>query len=239
MPILPEKHVAMQTSDVQRLDGALFRDDKLLRSAMHGVAAPSYHGTPGVLDYEAEMCESLYLSTDASGIRSFFMVAPTTLAVGNSRVPAVFMGLSAVREDLKGTGQSRSLFRAFAADVRRRERLTGQRELLFATFATPSTLFAFEQLFADVSPRRDGTFHSQYTEALPAIHQFLRTSCDPDVPFRLPGHAKTTRYSAAERSRIASICERKDFDLFRRLNIKEESGDRLIMCARVPMEVAD
>jgi hypothetical protein len=199
---------------------------------MHAVAAPSYDGAPAVLDYEANLSDELYVLTDALGIRCFFMCASVELASGPARQPAVFMGLSAAREELKGTGEVRQLFLEFARDVREREARHGRRELLFATFATPSTHRTFELLFDEVAPTAGGDYDEQYRPWLPEICSFLRAAGDPNVPFRLPSHARGTRYSAAETARIASICQRKNFDLFTRLDVDERRGDRLILCAR-------
>jgi hypothetical protein len=219
------------TDEIRRIDGAAFRDDPELLAAMNELVRPSYEGTPAVLDYEVSICDTLYLLSDDAGLVCFFLAGATELAVADAPLPAVFMGLSATREGTKGSGQVRVLFRAFASDVREREACLGTRILLFATFATPSTFYTFELLFSDVAPLRDGSYRSDYLPALPAIQRFLRSQADPVCPFRLPAHAKGTRYSLAERQRIADICLRKDFKLFEKLDIDESRGDRLIICA--------
>lgn len=219
---------------VRRIVHGAFRNDAALLASMHELVAPSYDGVPAVLDYELAICDTLYLLTDELGLVSFFMTAATELQIADARVPAFFMGLGATRQSAKGRGQIRDLFLAFADDVRAREATTTERVLLFATFATPSTLYAFETLFVDVAPVRSGGYRDEYLPALPAIRDFLRTSADPQCPFRLPRHAKGTRYSVSERLRLADICRRKNFTLFEMLDVDEARGDRLVLCAHAP-----
>jgi hypothetical protein len=222
----------MTETTLSRIARGAFRRDPRLLAAMHDLVRPSYEGTPAVLDYEVSICDTLYLLSDEAGLICFFLTGTAELRVAGTLVPAVYMGLSATREGTKGSGHIRQLFEALANDVSEREAVLSARVLLFGTFATPSSLYGIELLFSDVAPHRDGTYRDEYLPALPAIHTFLESHADPACPFRLPGHATGTRYSVAERARIADICRRKDFKLFDLLDVDESRGDRLVLCAR-------
>jgi hypothetical protein len=238
-----QKEPVMQRANqrIEVLDCHEFRHDAVLRALMIELAAPSYEDPVALLSRDLQRCDTLYLASDVKGdLVAFFMVAHEMLALNNQqRIPTIYLGLSATRQDTKNTGRIMALYGRCMLDAMNWQQEVGQDILLWATTATPTIYLAARTLCQDVNPRLDGTYSAESAQ----IAQALRRAFGYDLPhmdihpFVLKGVAHRTRYSATEVARNTKIMIRKGFSLFEDLGIDEAQGDRLLFTLRLPREV--
>ena len=209
--------------------GGSFRGDTSLLGEMHALLVPSYCDPRSLLLREVEHCDTLYIARDADQcLSAFFLVAWESLVVGGRPLPAVYMGLSAAREDTKNTGQIRELYAQFLGEAAEWQEATKQRLVLWFTTATPSAYLAAAALFGGLQPRTDGGYSVDSVLVAASIRQrYYTSSSRPAHPFVLPNVAGDTRYSESERDRIARVCERKRFTLLADLGVNESDGARV------------
>jgi len=151
--------------------------------------------------------------------------------------PAVYCGLTAAREDLKGSGASKHCFAYFLRDVRAWEEAHGERVLLWAMTATPSAFNIINSVFANASPNLLGHMDSDLTELLEVGKHKWGWNCAVDHPFVVKGLVHASDFSEAERNRIRGLKDKHEFDQFERWNLKEEEGDRCILTFRAPRTI--
>ncbi|MBN9518159.1 ester cyclase [bacterium] len=215
-------------------DGA-FRADPALLAEIATVAADSFLDTTDRLTRELDRCDTLYLLRGPTGeLDCFFLVAHHHLDVGGHQIPALYLGLSAARPEVKGTGLAVRLYDRCAVDARGWERAHGARLVAWAMTVTPGVYRAACRVFAGVQPDLDG----EYT---PALRRRQPAQCGRGSdsgrrgggghPFVLPGVAGV-RYTDGERRRTPARPERAA--LFGRLGVEETRGDRLLLVAQVP-----
>jgi hypothetical protein len=199
------------------------------------ILVPSYETTPdALLERAVAHCTDAYLGHADGALAAFFMVAWETLVVDGREHPAVYLGLSAEGADHGATDVS-ILYRAFIEDACGWEREQDQRLLLWGTTATPSAFWAVERLFTDGQPLRSGEvapWAEPVFAAIRAQHYATLPHGPADPPFVLRRAARSTRYAAAERERIARIETRRGFRLFRDIGLEEPRGDRIAFVCR-------
>lgn len=164
------------------------------------------------------------------------MVAWETIEVEGQCLPALYAGLSAVRQENNNTGLAAHLYNYSMFEAQEWQRHHQQKLTIWATIATPLAFYAAEKILANTQPRLDGSFSEESAKIARAIQRRLLTGDQmlPQHPFVLPGVAIGTRYSDMAKQRIAAVCEAKRFDLFKQLGIEETKGDRLLLICEVP-----
>jgi hypothetical protein len=200
--------------------------------------AHSYVDPTALLEREFEHNDLLYYVRDDEGrLVAFFMVARERLTIDGRSIPAVYLGLSATSRDTKGSGRVRRLYASFIAEARGWQRALDRPLLLWGTTATPSAYHAADLLFDCLEPGRDGACSREGAAAANALRGRYGLGPAHEHPFVLPAVAAGTRYSPDEESRIDSICQQREFDLFARLGVNQRRGDRLLLVCRVPERV--
>ena len=211
-----------------------FRKDAGLVEEIRELVTPSYVDPSALLARELAHCDTLYARRGDDGrLQTFFLTANERIETPLGPIPTVYLGLSAARADLKNTGVVRSVYVRFLDAAAAWEQATGERLLLWYTTATPSAYHASRLLFTGGEPSLNGEFSEEGAKIALALRRRLGV-VDHDHPFVLPEIATNTRYSPAEVARIDRVVTKSGFTLFRRLDIEEKRGDRLLAIARVP-----
>jgi hypothetical protein len=202
-----------------------------LVDALARLVAPSYAPGCAVLADELLRCDLLYLATDAEGPCAFLLVARVRLPVGPEHRQARYLGLSGARDERSGA----AVIARFTADVQDEEEARGKRLLLFAATAAPAAVRNAHAFWTDVQPAPDGSFREELLPLADAARAWLGAGGCADRPFVLSRLARGIRYSAGERRRILDEFHGESGELFRRLEIEEARGDRLLLLCSVPL----
>lgn len=218
-------------------EGLSFRRSEHLVQALRNMIAPSYVITDTLLERELATCDVAYLLHDDRGLASVFLVGHHDLTVGQSRRRALYMGLSATRQDLKNTGHVRNLYRSAMSDAAAMEQTLGERLIVWGVTASPSPFYGTHKVWANTQPMFDGTYSRTAGEVAIAIRDYLKLDRTNGHPFVLRRLAKGTRYSQAERDRISAVCAKHRFFLYDELGVDETQGDRLLLVCEVPGEL--
>lgn len=231
----------MSRPNVEVLRATEFRTDVTLHAELLEVAAPSYVDPRALLNRDLSRCDTLYLARDTSGgLLGFYMTAFETLQVEQSAVPAMFLGMSASRQDMKDTGRITMLYARGLAEAMDWESRNAQRLVLWGTTVTPIVYLGVWSSLADVSPQPDGSYSPASLPIADAIRRHLGIRAEPaGHPFALEGIALDTHYSARERARIARVCRLKRFTLFDALGIDDTREDRLLFLGHTPKRPED
>jgi hypothetical protein len=210
------------------------RADPRLVSEIRDLLAPSYEDARAVLDRELDNNSDAYLLTnDAGRLDAFFMVGwgrPPQIA----GMSAVYLGLSACRQEHKGRGLTIRLYRQFIRDAATWEATHQERLLLWATTAYPLILAVFYRFFDVLAPRPDGVCTDEVSRLAWDLRSQLagRYRAGPH-PLVFRGVATATRYSDGEFARLEASRSQLDHDLFREWEIDERRGDRLLLLGHV------
>ncbi len=224
---------------IELVSGDELRRNAWLRTELALLAAPSYADATAILAREVAACTHLYLGRDRQNrLAGFFMTGREYLDTDQG-LPLVHVGWSACRADLKNSGATMALFERCIVDTQAWERTLGRHALLWSTTASPTIYLGVTRFLANVEPRFDGSYSSEGGRLVQLLRARLGApaSADGEHPFALRAVATATRYSEAERARIAQIISRKRFGLFARLGIDEAREDRLIFIARTPVDI--
>ncbi len=224
---------------VELVSGERLRRNSWLQTELALIAAPSYDDASAILAREVAACTHLYIGRDSAGLLAGFFMTGRELMPAALGPPLVHVGWSATRHDLKNSGATMALFERCIRDVQRWERRIGRRALLWSTTASPTIYLGVSRFLAEVEPTVDGHYSSEGAHHARRLRERLGAppAADGVHPFVVHGVARATRYSLAERQRIARICDRKGFSLFTRLGIDEQREDRLIFIARTPDDI--
>lgn len=225
--------------DIELIPGEELRRNVWLQTELALIAAPSYDDASAILAREVADCTHLYIGRDPDGqLAGFFMVSRDSLGA-EPGLPLVHVGWSASRHDLKNSGATMALFERCILDVQAWERQLGRRALLWSTTASPTIYLGVSRFLAHVEPNRDGGYSAEGARLARLLRERLgaQPPAADEHPFAVRGIATATRYSPAERQRIARICARKGFSLFDQLDIDESREDRLIFIARTPADI--
>jgi hypothetical protein len=215
-----------------------FRDDGVLLAALCEIVGPSYEDPTALLVRELQHCDTLYLGTDDEGrLACFYFVAWESLDVDGLARPAVYLGLSATRDDLKGRGGALSVYACWLMELAAREQASETSFVLWGTTATPLVYMNAHAALTDLNPLPDGGYSDDAVRTARAIRAQLNIPEEDGYPFLLKGVAVGTRYSKVEAARIASVSSRRQFTLFDRLGVVEARGDRLLFVALSPWSI--
>lgn len=224
---------------IERIDGWGAAASHPLRRRVRALVGPSYVDPGPLLEREMDHCDTIYVAQDDDGeLLAFYLVAWETVAWGRGGGrTCVYLGLSASRDDAKGRGFARRLYKRCLLDARRWEERHRREVLLWGTTATPLVYGLAARFLRDMEPRPDGGF----SEAGAAAAHRLRAHANwppprgTEHPFVLRGVARDTAYSARERGRLTHASRR--CGLLDRLGVQEARGDRLLFIACVPERI--
>jgi hypothetical protein len=207
-------------------------NDRTLEPSLVRVIEDTYVDFRPLLDREFKKCNRIYVlrADESSPVVGFFMVAFPTTCDGSS---LVYLGLSAIQSDLRGSGLIQNLYKKFDEEICEFENRNGSPVLMWATTATPSALKFIHKLWAQAEPLLDGTY-SRIGGALAEEirEQHFPKSPKSDHPFVIKQAVPDTLYSSDERSRIITTSFQKRDLFFEKLDIDERQGDRLLVICR-------
>lgn len=237
----PLKAIGEEQIESPRIDvvsGAKLRANTQLKQEISSIVDSSYEDPTALLAREFGHCSTVYLKRNSLGelLCVFFIGERTAIVVDDETYPALFLGLSAARQDIKDTGTIGAVYRKGIEDVIDWDELTGERTLLWWTTATPRILLVnAKRMLKSVEPQLDGTYSPWAGRVACALRELLHVMppAPDEHPFVLRGVAKATRYSEGERNRIDEISQHKQLTLFNRLGINE-AEDRLLCFAFAP-----
>ncbi|MFT3947816.1 MAG: hypothetical protein QM763_12680 [Agriterribacter sp.] len=208
-----------------------FSSDLKLKEEILSLVKPSYVDPTSLLEREFANNDTIYLIRyESTNLVAFFMTGDDSF----EDITVTYMGLSAVRHEYKNSGVGKQVYMAQIEDSLHLQEKMQTDIWCWGTTATPSAFFSIHKLWEYTSP--DINFYYS-NEALNLAHKICdrhRYEFIPNNPFVLKNVAKKTKYSDSERKRIAEFIEKKNFGLFDKLNINEESGDRLLMVFKLP-----
>lgn len=208
-----------------------FKYDNNLKQEILELVRPSYIDPSSLIDREFEYNDTIYLARDnAKDLIAFFMTGDKSF--NNYKI--IYMGLSAVRHEYKNSGIGKIVYLAQIEDSLLEQDKIKKQILCWATTATPSAFYSIHNLWDNASPTIDFKTNLKHTELAKQICNRQEYTFADYNPFVLKGVAKNTRYSIQERERINDFIRKKDFKLFKELNINEEQGDRLLMLFHLP-----
>ena len=212
-----------------------WRDPRQLIEILLPVARDAYEDAELLILKDLRMSDRVYLLRDQDGVVHGFLMAgfeqPVDVSLAERRT--AYVGLGAVRPDLRGTGSCLPLFRAFIRDGQLKEAQDGCSYLVWATTASPTVWNLFSGLFRDVAPVLGKPITQTQIEWANRIRASMRTGRlqEPEDPFYWPNHKPDIRYSLAEWQRIQK--ETGGFP-YRDFTIDERRGDRLLMIGHLP-----
>lgn len=210
--------------------------DSRLVAEMLELIAPSYVDAGPLVERELRINTTGYLLRDAERLKAFFLVGYGFPGRVGGEL-AVFLGLSACREEDKNRGLPLRLYRQFIADGLAWEASHGERLRLWATTAHPLIWSICRRLWDVECPRQDGTF----TPEAAALAWELRGQLPEryrrgEHPFICRQSATGTLYSEQEVGRCEAARGKLSHDIFGQFQIDERRGDRLLMLARLTAE---
>jgi hypothetical protein len=218
--------------DIARLEKGVWHPE--LIDELERLIAPSYGPGAMVLADELLRSDRLYLARDAQGLAAFMLVARVRLPVGVESRQARYVGLSAVRQDQRGSGGALAALHArFSADVRSEEARLGCRLLVFSTTDTPLGLRRARALWGEVQPA-DTSFPVDLGLVARAAARWLGAATSRQHPCVLPGLGTLRRHGAGNREWIETEADRREVDLIRQLGVDEANGDRLLLFCSLP-----
>lgn len=213
------------------------RQDNAFCAAILDLLAPSYEDPSAIMKRELAHCDTVYMAFSEDGrMESFFMVGHEVIDVEAQSVSAVYLGLSATREELKSGGAGRAVYarwQAEDADLRQR---SVRPLVVWCTTATPLVYLFITKLQPTAEPFMDGSYTPRWLSFVNASRQRLGL---PEAvrgghPFLLKAVARDTRYSVAEELRIREICRTRGFSLFDKVGLDQGMGDRLLVVGDFP-----
>jgi hypothetical protein len=201
--------------------------------AIENITSDSY-ANPGVLlEQEFIKNNEVYLSISENGqLDAFFMVGWSTLRFQDQEIDCVFLGLSAVKPEHKGTRLVPSLYSRFFSDTEIQAQSAGRAVAWWFHTASPIVAGLMWRLADDIGPSPDGIISDEQMQLLGAIQEKygLVPYRDASVSYVLRQIAQA-RYAPSETARLAARSERHP-SLLDKLQVREDTGDRLLFVGR-------
>jgi hypothetical protein len=208
-----------------------FANDNDLKQELLTLLRPSYIDPTTLLYREVENNDTIYIIRDENHqLEAFFMTGDDSF----DDVKLTYLGLSAVKHEIKNSGIGKQLYLAQIEDSLFLQDRSQKKTYCWATTASPSVFLSIHHLWASASPDINFNFSNLAFEIAKAICKKHNYAFADNNPFILKGIAKNTRYSLAEKERIIQFDHSKDFTLFADHNITEENGDRLLLVFELP-----
>jgi hypothetical protein len=163
----------------------------------------------------------------------FFMTGWSLLATKNELMNLVYVGLMVICDSAKGQGYGGRLFRRLVQDAHSWKVRHGESLYFWFHTATLPVAKCWWNIVAEIAPKRDGSCAPDLLEFAETVRKSKGYEAfrEDSHPMMLRGVAKT-RYCTeeTERQRVLRLC-RPD-SLFRKLEISEAKGDRLLFVGR-------
>lgn len=210
-----------------------FKSDISLVLKILELSSASYVSNAKLLEREMKHNRDIYIITNENDdLLAFFMVN-YELVDGRE---SWYLGLSACRDDLKGNGLGKSLYRKFMEDCREREKRENKRFLLWWTTATPIVYYWFNKHVSQVQPDMNGDYTEEGKNIVLSIirEKYPEIGVDKQHPFVLRSVAEKTNYSLKEQARLQAATQTLGVDVFRKFNMREENEDRFLMIGYAP-----
>ena len=201
------------------------------------VTKPYYNDPSYVLDRELKHNSHIYLIRDTMGnILSFFMVCWEKHQISNNEEDCVYLGLSCANQSNQEKRFASRVYYYFTEDAYNYEQKNNKKLILYGTTATPVVLFMLSKIWDNVKPELDGNYSRHDKEIIDEIKKStgLCKFSSEHHPFILKAVAKDTKYSTDEENRLKEFEFRKNITIFKKLNINESNGDRLLITCKVP-----
>lgn len=204
-------------------------------AALSEVARPSYDELGTLVSGLFARQTDVYVARAGAEVAGFLGVRREDLEIGGRVSPSWYLAPGITADAWRGRGILRHLFGALIADVHAWEREHRERLLLWGRTTHPAMYLALEAQFAELEPRRDGSY-SDFGRAFAAAVRRVYGLPDPPPgrhPFFLPAVARW-RYTRFEHERAQSAGRRRGLDLLERLGVDERRGDRMALLFRAP-----
>jgi hypothetical protein len=188
-----------------------------------------------LLARELGYCDTIYLTRDAAGVVSSFLLAAwQTLALPEEpEVPAIYLGLGAHRQ-VEQRGAMLPLLERFYRDALAFAQKLGQSPYVWGTTATASGYLRAAAHLLDLEPARDGRFSDRGRALAIAIRARLGLPPGASHPFLLERLEPDLVYRRKERARIGEVERESALALFQRLGLEVDRGDQLLFVGRLP-----
>lgn len=201
------------------------------------VTKPYYIDPSNVLDRELEHNNHIYLIKDrADNILSFFMVSWEKHLISNEEKDCIYLGLSCANQNNQEKRFASRVYYYFTTDAFNYEQESNNKVILYGTTATPVVLLTLSKIWDNVKPELEGSYTQFDKEIIDEIKKStgLDKFSDEEHSFVLKGIAENTKYSVSEKTRLKEFELKNNITIFEKLNIKEDSGDRLLITCNVP-----
>jgi hypothetical protein len=208
-----------------------FKDDVNLKSEIRSLIEISYVDPAELLEREFSKNDTIYAIRDDEGVLlAFFMTCFENI---NDNL-FIYLGLSGVKHEYKNTGIGKYVYCMQIEDNIQSQSNLGKPIYCWATTATPFAFMAGTQLFDNVNPDINGSFSEENFYLATLVCKKYNFTIENNNPFVLKNVAQNTLYSDTECERIERFVKKTNFQLFNKLGINEQDGDRLLMILRLP-----
>lgn len=221
---------------VSRIKDGRHRSNVSLLKEFYDIIEPSYQVCRELLEKEVNFCDKCYLLHQEEQLVGFFMTGTYIVTSEEKSYLSVYLGLSAIAKQLKGSVAIRKLYESCLEDLK--QPVVGRFDdgFLWGTTANPLIFLAVSRFLSEVQPSLDGTFTERSESILKVIKNafFSLTwseKTSPMHPFVLYG-VTSARYSEEEKKRQKGVARR--FSLFEELGINEVNGDRMVFIVQHP-----
>lgn len=195
---------------------------------------PYYVIPQNILNSELNNNSHIYMIKTKDRIAAFFMVNwNEDLTVDKQKL--VYLGLSCADQKTERKQLASRVYFNFTREAHTYEKEKGTKLLLYGTTATPLILLSLPKIWDEVKPRLDGSYlpiDERIINELKSVKGF--TTFSDTHPFVLKKIKPFSNYSVKEEQRMRIIEENLGINTFKKLNIYEKQGDRLLIVCKVP-----
>jgi GNAT superfamily N-acetyltransferase len=215
-----------------------FRGDPLTdreRGEILAMVRPSYENAELLLGQEyAKNGAAYFIRAGDGSLAAMFMVGCEHITGTGADLTAVYLGLSAVRDDQRGKGFAALLYRSFLNDAIAFERNTGAPLWLWGTTASPIVCVALWDVWGEAEPLPTGYMSHERIGVLENVYRVHEMDRHRDAKYAfVVRRYSEARYSDTERSRHAAFSDARGHAIISKFDIDEREGDRLVFVLRV------
>jgi hypothetical protein len=209
-----------------------FSTNEKLVEQIYTLTKPLYFDNTTLLEREINRCNDIYLVKNDVQLIAFFMVNFEKV----DEIDTFYLGLSSCHPDFQSKGFAKLLYLTFFLDCVTMEKELNKKIICWWTTATPVAYLWFNKNIDKVEPNLDGEISSEGHNVILKIisSKYSGQNIDLQTPFILPGIAKNTKYSLAERNRLKKITDDLRLPAFVKHQIDETKGDRFLMIGYAP-----
>ncbi|MFS8118929.1 MAG: hypothetical protein ACMG55_10620 [Microcoleus sp.] len=206
-----------------------------LLTSIKNITSGSFINVDKLIDRRISECDTLYyLSDEHDALVCFYFVATPILHINGGPIKTLFLGLSASREEVKGSALVVQLYEHALKDK------SGQmdsRGLLhcWSVAVNPSVYLAARQYFDSVEPRLDGSYSSEGRSFAKAAREYLRFGLESGDghPFLLKGIALSAPLNRDELYKMSKISGRRSMKALLTLGFNIHNGDGLLFYGKI------